>query len=188
VGADGSVVDLERMLTGGGTASVVDAVSSYAPRSSEMKSLRTILRLHPDFSRAKLLKSDTDGSDFSIIGSSAEVISELRPVLHFEYDTGFTPDGEAEALAAVKCLFEIGYRYFLVYDNFGNYLISLAAPDIERFVDLNTCLASNRTKKRHKGHLLFRYFAPWRKRTQTCFIPCAAWNGNWRDPDGHGQR
>src|SRR5258706_13186966 len=65
VGDDGTVVDLERMHNGAGTASVVEAVGSYAPRSSEMKSLRTILRLHPEFSRAKLLKSDTDGSDFS---------------------------------------------------------------------------------------------------------------------------
>jgi FkbM family methyltransferase len=155
VGRDGAVVDLERVLSGAGTATVVDAVRSQALRSSEMRSLKTILGRHPDFSRAKLLKSDTDGSDFSILESSVEVISELRPVLYFEYDTGFTPDGEAEALRAVNRLFEIGYHYFLVYDNFGNYVISIAAPDAERFVDLNTCLASNRMKS---GIRIIYYF------------------------------
>jgi FkbM family methyltransferase len=146
VGRDDAAVDLGRVRSARGTTTVVDAVGAHGPDFSGMKSLETILRLHPDFRRAKLLKSDTDGSDFPIIEASAGVISELRPVLYFEYDTGYTPDGEAEALRAMNRLFEIGYHYFLVYDNFGNYLISIASPEAERFVDLNTCLASNRAK------------------------------------------
>ena len=40
-------------------------------------------------------------------------------------------------------LFKIGYSYFLVYDNFGNYLMHLTEKDIEKFVDLNAYLNCN---------------------------------------------
>ncbi|WP_421654425.1 FkbM family methyltransferase [Leptothermofonsia sp. ETS-13] len=146
VGNDNTIVDFERINSNGGTATIVDAVSSEAMWFIEMKSLRTILENHLDFRQTKLLKIDTDGFDFAIIQKSTSVISALRPVLYFEYDTNFKPEGEVEALEAIKALFEIGYTYFLVYENFGNYLFSITAQDLDKFIDLNICLASNRKK------------------------------------------
>ncbi len=111
-----------------------------------MKSLKTIIQDHSRFENAKLLKIDTDGFDFSIIKASADIISASRPVLYFEYDLAFKPNAEAEAIEAIKTLLEIGYKHFLIYDNFGNYLISLSNQDHEKFVDLNSYLISNRRR------------------------------------------
>ena len=67
-------------------------------------------------------------------------------MIFFEYylDAG---DGAAgDALEAVESLASIGYRRHLVYDNFGNFLISIEAS--ERFAELNAYLASNRVHGR----------------------------------------
>jgi FkbM family methyltransferase len=155
VGDDGLVVDLKKIVSGAGTASVSAAVDSKAEQSAPVRSLHKILESEAPFRRAKLLKTDTDGSDFSILRTSAPTISRMRPVLHFEYDTAFKADGDKEAMAAVRALFDIGYRYFLVYDNFGNYVVSMPEPELDRFIDLNACLASNRTKS---GTRVIYYF------------------------------
>jgi FkbM family methyltransferase len=155
VGDNNTIVDFERINSNGGTATIVEAISQEAMWFIEMKSLGMILENHPDFKQAKLLKIDTDGFDFTILKKSAKIISQLRPVLYFEYDTNFKSEGEVEALEAIKTLFEIGYKYFLVYENFGNYLFSITAQDLDRFIDLNICLASNRKKS---GMTVIFYF------------------------------
>jgi len=104
----------------------------------------TILQEHPTFQNSKLLKIDTDGFDFSIIQTSISVIGNLRPVLFFEYDIFFTSDARDESLKTLQVLFECGYQSFIVYDNYGNYLLSLTSQDYDKFIDLNTYLFSNR--------------------------------------------
>jgi FkbM family methyltransferase len=155
VGDDGLVVDLKRIVGGAGTASVSVAVGLSAEQPAQVRSLHKILESAAPFRRAKLLKTDTDGSDFSILRTSAPALAEMRPVLYFEYDTAYKPDADKEAVAAVNALFDIGYQYFLVYDNFGNYVVSLCKPEVDRFIDLNACLASNRTKS---GARVIYYF------------------------------
>jgi hypothetical protein len=54
--------------------------------------------------------------------------------------------GEQQGLQTIQSLFNVGYEYFLVYDNFGNYLISLSNQEYERFLDLTAYLASSRKK------------------------------------------
>lgn len=146
VGNEGDSVDLDRILQQGGTATIVDAVHSEGTAIAEMKSLETILQKHSKFVRSKLLKIDTDGFDFSIINASADVIARLQPVLYFEYDVTFKPTAIHESLQAMQTLISIGYESFLVYDNFGNYLMSLSHQDLEKFADLNAYLVSNRSK------------------------------------------
>ena len=146
VGTDGETINFDQMLNHGGTASIVDALASEKGESVAMKSLKTIIQHHPRFENSKLLKIDTDGFDFSIIKASADILFKSRPVLYFEYDLTFKTDAETEAIDAIKLLFKIGYKHFLVYDNFGNYLISLSNQDYERFVDLNSYLISNRRR------------------------------------------
>lgn len=147
VGQDGNVVDLEQIISERGTASIAASASTEQPLwFVEMHSLNTILQLYPQFQTAKLLKIDTDGFDFSIIRSSINVLSKLQPVLHFEYDISFNSQGDIESLEAIQILLESGYQGFIVYDNFGNYVMSLSSDIMSAFRDLNTCLLSNQRK------------------------------------------
>ncbi len=142
VGEQDELLSIERVNHHSGTASIVKSRNSE--NKIAMKSLRTIVESYPRFQNAKLLKTDTDGFDFSILRSSSSLISSMLPVLHFEYDLTFQKNAPIDAIDTLKTLCEIGYEKFLVYDNFGNYLISLSKPDHEKFRDLNAYLVSNR--------------------------------------------
>lgn len=155
VGKDGDYVNLERLLSGGGTASIIDAITVEESTVTQTKSLTSIIANYPQFQNSKLLKIDTDGFDFFIIQSSIDVISQLSPVLYFEYDISFDPHGETAGLETIQSLFDIGYEYFIVYDNYGNYLISLSNQEYDRFLDLTTYLVSNH---RHSGTPVVCYF------------------------------
>lgn len=155
VGADGKSVNLEQLFSSGGTASIVEAIAFEGKCSVPTKSLGSILNEHPRFQDAKLLKIDTDGFDFFIIQTSIELISQLHPVLYFEYDINFRENGEMEGLEAVQTLVNIGYEYFMIYDNFGNYLMSLSQQEYDRFLDLTAYLLSNR---RRSGTPVVYYF------------------------------
>ncbi|HAZ47444.1 MAG TPA: hypothetical protein DDW76_13250 [Cyanobacteria bacterium UBA11369] len=135
------------MFSSGGTASIVDAIESFEGTAVvPTKSLASILSHYPSFQNSKLLKIDTDGFDFYIIQTSIEFINKLCPVLYFEYDITFNHKGEEAGLETIQTLFDIGYEYFIVYDNYGNYLISLSNQEYDRFLDLTAYLASNRKK------------------------------------------
>ena len=145
VGNDGELVNLELLYSNGGTASIVDAIDAEgAVVVAQTKSLAAILAVHSSFQNSKLLKIDTDGFDFYIIQTSLDIISQIKPVLYFEYDITFSAKGEDAGLETIQSLINIGYEYFIVYDNYGNYLISLSGQEYDRFLDLTTYLTSNR--------------------------------------------
>lgn len=148
VGDDGESVNLNRISSRAGTASIVHAIDSEGAEVLPTKSLASILSQHPNFENSKLLKIDTDGFDFYIIKTSIEVINQLSPIVYFEYDVTFQDKAEDAGLDAIQALFDIGYEYFMVYDNFGNYLISLSQQEYEKFLDLTTYLTSNRKKSK----------------------------------------
>ncbi|MBE9227148.1 FkbM family methyltransferase [Phormidium sp. LEGE 05292] len=155
VGKDGELVNLDRLFSSGGTASIVQAIDREGTTVVPTKSLELILSDYPIFKNAKLLKIDTDGFDFYIIETSLEAIEGLAPVIYFEYDISFQNQGEEAGLATIQNLFDIGYEYFMVYDNYGNYLISLSHQEYDRFLDLTSYLASNRKKS---GTPVVHYF------------------------------
>lgn len=143
IGQEGGFVDIQRTQAKSGTASVVDALTSHAPTHAiPVHSLETVLAKHPRFAQARLVKLDTDGFDFPILVQSASVLHRLKPVLFFEYDPSFTAQGEAEARQAIATLDALGYARYLVYDNFGNFLLSVDNP--ARFIELNSYLRNNR--------------------------------------------
>ncbi len=146
VGTDGESVDVHLIHNVSGTASIVQAVVPNNDSIIKTKSLEKILQEYSRFQNSKLLKIDTDGFDFEIIQSSIDVISDMEPIIYFEYDISFTPTAEDDALQALGMLCEVGYEKFIVYDNFGNYLLSLSEHDYEKFIDLNAYLLSNRLK------------------------------------------
>ncbi len=160
IGKDSESVALEKIASQSGTASIVNAVGESSPNHQILlKSLATIIELYPKFQTAKLLKIDTDGYDFNIINNSVETINLLQPILCFEYDINFSSTGEIEGLEAIEALINIGYSYFLIYDNFGNYLISLTEQDYEKFIDLSTYLICNRRKSGNAAVFYFDIYA-----------------------------
>ena len=84
-----------------------------------------------------------------------DIITLIKPVICFEYDISFKPSGEIESLDAIRSLINADYSYFLIYDNFCNYLINITSQEYEKFVDLNAYLICNRSKS---GSVAVHYF------------------------------
>lgn len=145
IGDDGHAVGADGVSDRLGTASIIHATADLnrAEESIKMKSLKTILNGHQRFSASKLLKMDTDGFDFIIIRKSIDLISEIKPIIFLEYDINYSAEGETQGIAALYALHDAGYTKFLVYDNYGNFLISIE-DSVQQFLDLNAFLRSNR--------------------------------------------
>ena len=142
-----------RVVTKDGTAHILrdvhndTEIDKYATAS--MITYNKVISSNQDLPQVKLIKIDTDGFDFKII---LDVFSDFKgdlPVLFFEYDPGFSPKpkiNEAhEAHEATNALILAGYRYFIFYDNFGNYMRSFFSQSPQKeFIDAFTYLASTR--------------------------------------------
>lgn len=103
-------------------------------RSVVTKSLEQIVNDHAEFQAAKLIKIDTDGFDLPIIRGSLDFLQKNRPVLFFEYDPAyFLPLGD-DGLSVFEALRNVGYAYALIYDNFGELLLS-AQLDERRVIE-----------------------------------------------------
>lgn len=109
-----------------------------------LRTFDEILRDHPQFIRAKLVKLDIDGFDFRIIRGAADVFQALKPILFYESAPLDTATGSGDALDCFKLLSSIGYERFLLWDGFGHYLIHLTSAEFDKFVDLTFYLVSNR--------------------------------------------
>ncbi|QUS60868.1 FkbM family methyltransferase [Synechocystis sp. PCC 7338] len=72
------------------------------------------------------VKLDTDGFDFGIILDSIEWFSLLKPGIFFENQIRNTDDLEQANLVFNK-LFEIGYKYFVFWDDPGFHLLSTSS-------------------------------------------------------------
>jgi FkbM family methyltransferase len=148
VGACAATVPAASFAADHGTAMIDPGVGAAVDSAGvPVRLLAEILRAHPRFARAQLLKTDTDGSDFEILESSLDALAGTRPVLFFEYDPTLRPDGLAAAREAVHALTRAGYAAFLVYDNFGHYLrrVDARTPSAcaQAFAELDRYLFSN---------------------------------------------
>ena len=141
--ADGPA-STDRLRKHNGTATLRPA---SAPADSAaripIRPLADVLRDHPRFRAPRLIKTDTDGTDFDILLSSLDVIGACHPILYFEYKPDIRQDGIAQSIQAITALRAAGYTRFLVYDNFGNYLETVGHDAAERFSDLNRYLLSH---------------------------------------------
>jgi FkbM family methyltransferase len=142
VGPDQLRVDLGSASDVGRNANLTGAVSPSG--AAVLRSLDSILRDHPEFSHAKLLKTDTEGFDFDIIKGSLGFIQRSKPAIFFEYDPHLRPDQPRSGIETIHALVDAGYSDFLYYDNFGNFLLHSDADRPSVFDDLDGYLASNR--------------------------------------------
>lgn len=142
VGTEGQAVDVALIVDRGRNASLKAAIKDDG--SIKLRSLRNILVDHPEFSQAKLLKTDTEGFDFDILRQSLDFIRGSKPVIFFEYDPGFESAEPDAGLEIIGALINAGYSDFIYYDNYGNFLIHANASQLNILTDLHNYLASNR--------------------------------------------
>ncbi|MBF2099129.1 MAG: FkbM family methyltransferase [Gloeomargaritaceae cyanobacterium C42_A2020_066] len=144
VGGQSGAVSLDNIQNYGGTATFQSTSQLSHGHGIPIRTLNDIVAERPDFRESKLLKIDTDGHDFDIIQYHVNFLERQKPVIFFEYDITFEDDGPMEGLQTLECLVQSGYLYFVVYDNFGNYLGRVENGDVDRLIDLTVCLVSQR--------------------------------------------
>jgi FkbM family methyltransferase len=86
---------------------------------------------HSELPPIRLVKSDTDGYDTTLIPALARAYAKSRPVLFFEYDHGLTRKaGKADPAAVWAELGTMGYSYVGIWDNFGNVIQGLPIDEV----------------------------------------------------------
>jgi hypothetical protein len=117
------------MIEKDGTAAAVkvqkhEAAEEKSSKTLDKTSLTQLVKSQVGQFRLKLLKIDTDGSDWDVINSGLEIIKEAKPVIFFECD----PQDET-AFSAYQSTFlklsHLGYNKFYIFDNYGEYVCRL---------------------------------------------------------------
>jgi len=142
VGPDGMAVNLSSANDLGRNTRLVGAIDAQG--SVKLRSLQTILNDHPEFGKAKLLKTDTEGFDFDILRQSLEFLRIAKPAVFLEYDPHLRSEEPSAGVEALNALIGIGYSDFIYYDNFGNFLLHTNSQHRSIHADLHHYLASNR--------------------------------------------
>lgn len=119
----------------GGTAHL--AVNGPGHGTISLLSLDEVVLRHPKFDSAKLVKSDTDGMDCQIIAGAAAYLARVRPAVFFEYDPDLTARAGGKAIQVFDVLEATGYRYALLYENTGDFVLLLDLQDKRLVADLN---------------------------------------------------
>lgn len=70
----------------------------------------------------KLLKTDVDGFDYDVIDSAESLLLKQKPIIYFEcaFDHEYQKNGY---INTIKWLTSIGYKDYIVFDNFGELMI-----------------------------------------------------------------
>ena len=112
-----------------GTASVAKINDKDTPVGGDnailtKTTLNDLVKSLDDKFKLRLLKTDTDGSDWDVIDSGLEIIKEAKPILFFECDPQ-----DVEAFSSYQSTFEklsnLGYNNFYIFDNYGEYISSV---------------------------------------------------------------
>ena len=112
----------------GGTTRFVHGGDGEAMPTVTTTELR---KAHPDFADLRLVKSDTDGYDVSLVPAVAAAWKEARPVLFFEYDPELTRMAGHEPDQVWTDLESLGYRDVAVWDNGGQPLGRATTSEIQ---------------------------------------------------------
>jgi hypothetical protein len=112
---------------------VTDAPSGNAV---ETKTLADVLRAHPLFAEPKMIKVDTDGMDCRILRSARDLLSRHKPVIFFEYDPHYFQEHD-NGFEVFESLLEAGYKSMMVYENNGDYLITVELSDKSLVEDIH---------------------------------------------------
>jgi FkbM family methyltransferase len=95
-------------------------VASEDHESMPMLSVGKLREKHADFDDLRLVKSDTDGWDTTLVPAIAREWADAGPVLHFEFDPGMTREvAGVEPNDVWAALAGLGYARVAVWDNGG---------------------------------------------------------------------
>ncbi len=108
-----------------------------APSQATICTLSEALVRHPRFVAAKLLKLDAEGFDCKIIAAEAEFLRRNKPILFFEYFPQSCETAGQEPFAVFRHLRDLGYFTLLIYQNFGEYFMSLSLDQMDSLLDLH---------------------------------------------------
>lgn len=85
---------------------------------------------------ADIIKIDTDGFDFKVIRGAKDYIMNTKPMIFFEwFKEELNVQGEDE-ISIFHNLENMGYRDIILFDNFGNKILSLTSGDIKILKDM----------------------------------------------------
>jgi FkbM family methyltransferase len=76
-----------------------------------------------------LIKVDTEGFDFSVLRSAAQMLQEYRPALYFEWFPKLLSEFEEEPSAGFAQIMRLGYGYYVFFTNRGDYYCLSNEPD-----------------------------------------------------------
>ncbi len=137
------------VITSNGTAHIkreVETSLEFTPECTfSVTTYDEMIGSNSDLPEPRLVKIDTDGFDFKIIMTSLCALSKNKPILFFEFDPSFSPINEKhEATKTLNCLNEVGYVHYIIFDNFGNYMVSFSGNQLNIFSDLLFYLEQSR--------------------------------------------
>jgi FkbM family methyltransferase len=106
------------LVTARGTARATvgdEPVGNTGPRNLSLDTLVSELALDD----VVLVKSDTDGFDWSVLDSGAGLLRHQQPLLFFECEVGARGEHLERYASSWERLKQAGYDHFFVFDNFG---------------------------------------------------------------------
>ena len=118
-----------------GTAHFVE--KDHSSQTTHIKKLTEVLLGHKLFESSKMIKIDTDGYDCKIIKGALTFIAKSKPVIFFEYDPFFLSKQKEEDLSIFEILKINGYKGLLIYDNYGDFMISLDISNTAALEDIH---------------------------------------------------
>jgi len=121
-----------RLVVHGGTAHFESEGCERVPALS----LSTLVRRHPAYAQAGLVKIDTDGFDVGIVQGALALLEVMKPVLFIEYDPATMARAGFDGPGLFPRLKAAGYDQVLVFDNRGDFLIALDVGEAARWQDL----------------------------------------------------
>lgn len=81
--------------------------------------------------KADFMKIDTDGFDFKVIRGARNYIENVKPIIFFEWSKEELNIQRENELSIFPELEAMGYKDILLFDNFGNKLLSISSANIE---------------------------------------------------------
>lgn len=111
-----------------------------------IKTLADILEKNPDFSKSKLIKIDTDGFDCIVLRGSIDFLATEKPIIFFEYDPFFLSKQNDDGLSIFGLLNSIGYKKAMIYDNFGEYMLSIDLSNLDLIEDIHNYFSGRNGK------------------------------------------
>ncbi len=140
-GLPGDIVCRKALLSDGSGAASGSLVhwGGTASFHEDVKGTRVGTQRLVDFvdENTRFIKSDTDGFDFKILLDSLEWLAQVHPAVLFEDQIPNLQDLNAANELCTR-LVEIGYLYFIVWDDPGFHLVSTTSPEVLK--DMNRYL------------------------------------------------